>query len=79
MRVAFGFCESQSSISVRFSADITARLKAVSDNSGIPLLHLIRLATELYLAHDLICYNMKIEQSKMTRNVASPMINVVVV
>jgi hypothetical protein len=38
-----------SAIPVRFSADITARLKTVSDNSGVPLSHLIRIATMLYL------------------------------
>jgi predicted DNA-binding protein len=38
-----------SPIPVRFSADITARLKEVSDNSGIPLSHLVRIATEQYL------------------------------
>ena len=38
-----------SAIPVRFSADITARLKTVSENSGIPLSHLIRIATERYL------------------------------
>jgi hypothetical protein len=36
-------------IPVRFSADITARLKTVSENSGIPISHLIRIATEQYL------------------------------
>jgi hypothetical protein len=38
-----------SAIPIRFSADITARLKTVSKNSGIPLSHLIRIATEQYL------------------------------
>jgi len=38
-----------SAIPVRFSAAITERLKAVSRNSGIPLSHLIRIATEQYL------------------------------
>jgi hypothetical protein len=38
-----------SAIPVRFSADITVRLKTVSENSGIPLSHLIRIATEQYL------------------------------
>jgi hypothetical protein len=48
--MVYGFLVSlNSAIPVRFSADITARLKTVSENSGIPLSHLIRIATEQYL------------------------------
>jgi predicted DNA-binding protein len=36
-------------IPVRFSSDITARLKAVSDRSGVAVAHLIRMATEDFL------------------------------
>ena len=38
-----------SAIPVRFSADITDRLKAVSENTGIPVSQLVRTATEQYL------------------------------
>ena len=36
-------------IPVRFSSEITARLKAVSDRSGVAVAHLIRMATEDFL------------------------------
>jgi len=36
-------------IPVRFSSGITARLKAVSDRSGVAVAHLIRMATEDFL------------------------------
>jgi len=50
IRVLYGVIVSlNSAIPVRFSADISARLKVVSRNSGIPLSHLIRIATEQYL------------------------------
>lgn len=38
-----------SAIPVRFSHDITDRLKAVSENTGIPVSQLVRTATEQYL------------------------------
>ena len=36
-------------IPVRFSSDLTTRLKAVSDRSGVAVAHLIRMATEDFL------------------------------
>jgi predicted DNA-binding protein len=36
-------------IPVRFSSDITVRLKTVSDRSGVAVAHLIRMATEDFL------------------------------
>jgi predicted DNA-binding protein len=36
-------------IPVRFSSDLTVRLKAVSDRSGVAVAHLIRMATEDFL------------------------------
>lgn len=36
-------------IPVRFTEDVAQRLKAVSDDSGIPVAHLVRIATEDYL------------------------------
>ncbi len=38
-----------SAIPVRFNEDITSRLKAVSENTGIPVSQLVRTATEHYL------------------------------
>ena len=38
-----------SAIPVRFNEDITSRLKAVSENTGIPVSQLVRTATEQYL------------------------------
>ncbi|MBK8255613.1 MAG: ribbon-helix-helix domain-containing protein [Polyangiaceae bacterium] len=44
------------SIPVRFDRAIAARLKTISENTGIPVSHLVRIATEQYLV--------KIEESR---------------
>jgi predicted DNA-binding protein len=39
----------KSSIPVRFTSDVNARLKAVSEKTGIPVSQLVREATEVFL------------------------------